>query len=61
MAPERGIESVIDKLREVEKLVLSMANNPANRRGWDALERCKVHIWKAMDEAISVGQDEGTA
>lgn len=54
------VEPIIDKLREAERIVLSIINDDRHRAYWSptqsfniltAAQSCKILIWKAMEAA----------
>jgi hypothetical protein len=58
---EREIEHLREKLRDAESLVLEAINNSARKAQYNALEDCKLAIWKAMDKAADIARIEVSA
>ncbi len=48
---EREAETIIDKLREAESMILMIFRDASLHECWNAASDCKVLIWKAIDKA----------
>lgn len=51
MMTEREVEPIMDKLKEVERMVLDILVDDGRRDCWRSADECRRQIWKAMDHA----------